>query len=108
MEQPIVKVSAIQVFESEKFIRENGEECRKRTAYALADELLRRGDIHFELSEQVWLCGCMAGEQCSHGTEAVAMRATVLLKAPDVSEAEVVIYRFGKNGVVRIPKRESA
>jgi hypothetical protein len=29
-------------------------------------------------------------------------------KAPDAAKAGVAIYRFGKYGVIRIPKRESA
>lgn len=83
MEQPTVKIAAIEVFESEAFIRENAKECQRRTAYALVDHLLRLGAIDFDVSKQVTLCGCMPGEYCPHVLETppAAMRAMVSLKA---------------------------
>jgi hypothetical protein len=70
------RVAALEVFESATFVRENEGQCRRAAATALVDELLRRGVIAFDTSEEV--CLCNDGYE-PPGPPRCAMRATVKL-----------------------------
>lgn len=73
-----LRVAVIEVFASEAFVRANENGCRRAAAYALMDELLKRGAIIFDTSEEAWL-GTDGYEPI--GPPRCAMRATIDLAA---------------------------
>jgi hypothetical protein len=73
-----LRVAAIEIFESEAFVRANKNGCCRAAAYALMDELLKQGAVVFDTSEEAWL-GTDGYEPI--GPPRCAMRATIDLAA---------------------------